>query len=323
MGTESTERMVTVTVTVAPDEEHTDPEAWREFVKDGRIGIDYTYELIPFGSLVVDYHESVLDDDALPEGAKALAYQRRQDKYARKMRKEGFRPDLFGALIINKRNGVYAVVDGGTRYRYLESVGLPDDVKVPCLVFDWDPRREIGNYIALNRERSGLTQVDFFVARVKFGDDDAVVIDKILTQETGESIHARKGGWQAVNAIEVAYRRGNLAETMSIIRQVGWLDKSRGRTQAIVAAVSRIVHESNFSTERALSSWKGITPAELYGVSEEMKRANLVPGQSRSLARLVGLALIRRYNHNLKKAGARLDPTIFIPKLHEDDDIED
>jgi hypothetical protein len=314
--------MVTVTVIDAP-EEHIGPEPWEEFVHDQRIGIEYSYELLPFGKLIVDYHESVLDDDELPEGAKALAYQRRQEKYARKILKEGFRPDLFGALIVNRRNGIYAVVDGGTRYRYLKRIGLPDDVKVPCLVFEWDAHREIGNYIALNRERSGLTAVDFFVARVKFGDDDAVAIDKILQQETGETVHSRKGGWQAVNAIEVAYRRSNLAETMSVIRQVGWLDKPRGRTQAIVGAVSRIVAETNFSMERALQTWKGITPAELYGVSREMKDANLVPGQSRSLARLVGLALIRRYNHNLKKPGARLDPTIFIPKLHEDDDIED
>jgi hypothetical protein len=315
--------MVTVTVTDAPVE-HTDPEPWEEFVHDQRIGVDYDYELIPFGDLFVDYHESVLDEYELPDGAKASAYQRRQDKYARKMRKEGFRPDLFGALIVNKRNGIYAVVDGGTRFRYLESVGLPDDVKVPCLVFKWDNHREIGNYIALNRERSGLTQVDFFIARAKFGDDDAVAIEKTLIEQTGQGVHSRKGGWQAVNAIETAYRRGNLAETMAIIRQAGWLDKPRGRTQAIIAAVSRIVAEDNFSQERALAMWKGVTPAELYGMSKEMLHAGGELAQSRSLARLVGIALIHRYNKALRKPGSRLDPTIFIPQLHtEDDDVDE
>jgi hypothetical protein len=304
-----------MTVTDAPAEHEVTERTWREFVTDGHIGVDYEFQMVPFGDLVVDYHESVLDDDELPEGVKSLAYQRRQDKYAKKMASEGFRSDLFGALIVNKRtDGSFAVVDGGTRYRFLAGIELPDEVEVPCLVFKWDDQREIGNYIALNRERSGLTQVDFFVAKVKFGHPEAVAIDVILQEQTGHTIHVRKGGWQAVNAIEVAYRRGNLEETMGLIRQLGWMDRPRGRTQAIITAVSKIVANDNFNAERALVAWKGVTPVELYGISEDMKKANLVPGQSRTLANLVGLALLGRYNHKLAQR-KKIGNEMFIPRL--------
>jgi hypothetical protein len=289
--------------------------SWEDFVEGGQIRVSYESRLIPLGQLFVDYHEDLLNG-AGPgvQGSKALMYQRHQDKIAKRMIRDGIKADLFGALIVNQReDDLYAVVDGGTRYRALHGLATPADVGVPCLVFQWDPEEEIRNYVDLNQERSGLTQVDIFVAKVKYGDETATAIQKVLVEETGHGVGYKKGNWQCVNALQVAHRRGNLYRALVMMRQLGWLEMPRGKTQTMIGALDRLL-QLGADPDVALTRWAGLTPAGLYN---EAKEHNSVVG-SRSIAKTVALKLGTVYNH--KKRSGRIDLLRLSPKGEDDDD---
>ena len=288
-----------------------------EWVVNGRVEVSYEFRWIPLGQLFVDYHESVLNGDQ-PQNSITQHYQRRQERIARRIvEKEGFKPDLFGPLIVNqRRDGTYAVVDGGTRRQALLWLHVPADVKIPCLVFQWDNNQEIRNYVALNRERTGLSQVDFFIGKVKYGDEVSGAIERTLKEETGHGVHARKGGWQCVNALEAAHRRGNLRPTAILIRQLGWLELPRARTQGIVTSVSRLLF-MGADEEWALKRWANTTPAILY--REAKMHGDIATSQSRGVYRLVALQLVKLYNTNLRSR-PRLDDTAFFPQADKDED---
>lgn len=292
-----------------------------DFVVDDQIVVSYDFRWVSFSELFVDYHESVLNGDSGLHTSPTLAYQRRQDRIAAKIvNSGGINPDLFGPLIVNQRHdGTYAIVDGGTRYRALQRLNVPSKVMIPCLVFHWDNDREIRNYVALNRERTGLSQVDFFIGKVKYGDQESQEIENILVQETGHGVNARKGGWQCVNAIETAYRRGNLRQTMILLRQLGWLDKPRAKTQGIVTAVSRLLF-MGADEDLALKRWAQATPSSLYNAAKE--HGALATSQSRGVFRLIALQLAKMYNQKLRTT-KRLDETQFLSQIINDDEDDD
>lgn len=266
-------------------------------VRDGQLNINGRYDLVPLDHLFVDYHEDVLNGDGLPEHSKALAYQRRQDRIAKKIVAAGVNPDLFGVLVVNTRsNGTFAVVDGGTRYRALKQLDdLPPDTLVPCLVFTWDGHREVQNYVALNKERSGLTQVDIFVAQVKYGDPVATAIDQILIEETGHGVGYRKGHWQCVDALKIAHRNQTLRNLLILMRQLGWLDEPGGKTQNFVGALNRLLTRK-VDPERALKVWRGLSVGYIL---TEARKLHYGSGASRKVAQAVAFVLADPYNKRL------------------------
>ena len=246
----------------------------------------------------------------------ALAYQRKQEKYANKMVKEGINADLFGVLIVNRREDFYAIVDGGTRYRALLRLHTPDETLVPCLVFNWDDLREIRNYVNLNRERSGLTQVDVFVAEVKYGDPDAVGIQNILIEETGAGVGRGEGHWACVAALRRAYSHNLLPNQMRMMDELGWLSMAGGRTQNTVGALTHLFLLPNFDLPTATKKWKGFTPQQLV---QEAKQQKDIAGASRGIARLVAMQLAGVYNKGLR-ANLKLDTTRLSPRVQDDDE---
>jgi hypothetical protein len=296
-------------------QEQPQPPAWEGFVRNGDVEVSYEFRLVPLGELVVDYHEDVMNGGHGLK-SKALAYQRKQDKIAKRIVADGLNPDLFGTLIVNHRSdGVYAICDGGTRYRALKRLDTPDETRVPCLVFEWDDNREIRNYVALNRERSGLTQVDMFVAEVKYGDEAANRIQERLIAETGHGVGYGKESWQCVHALKQADKGGRLMNVLIIMRQLGWLDQRGGRTQTTVGAIDRLMRLSNFDMDLALQKWQGQTPTGLY----EAKAQKDIAGSSRGIARIVAMILGQLYNKRLG-AARRLDLTALAPQVDDDDE---
>jgi hypothetical protein len=290
---------------------------WAAFVEEApegqRVRVNYELKWLPRSVLFVDYHEDVLNNGA---GEKGRGYQRRQNRIAKRIVKDGLNPDLFGVLIVNQReDGRYSVADGGTRYRTLEMLEVPGDTLVPCLVFGWDEPLEVTNYLKLNQERAQLSQIDIFLAKLKAKDPEALAIEDILRAETEVGVSSSKDGWKAVWAVTGAYRRHNLTETLVLMRELGWLDQPRGKSQAIPVALSRLLEEKvkphPIKVERALEVWKNVTPVGLYAEAQEAK-AGYMAMQSRSVPTVIIQALLKRYNRGLRTG--RIDPEQFITK---------
>ncbi len=281
-----------------------------------RVRVNYELRWLPLSVLFVDYHESVLNGDGDHPDEKGLAYQRRQDRIAKRIVRDGLNPDLFGVLIVNQReDGRYSIADGGTRYWAMEKIGLPGDTLVPCLVFDWSGADEVTNYLKLNQERAQLSQIDVFLAQLKAGQPEANAIEEILVNETGVGVSNRKNGWKAVWALTSAYHRHNLTETMVLMRRLGWLDLPRGKAQAIPVALSRLLDEKvkpePIDVETALERWREITPESLYAQAQAAK-AGYMAMQSRSVPTVIILTLLKHYNRGLRSR--RIDPEQFVTR---------
>jgi hypothetical protein len=285
--------------------------------EDGKLVVSWKLRWVPLGDLFVDYHEEALNGDA---HGSLLSYQRKQRQTGRVMASMGrknYNPDLFGVLIgVRRHDGKIALCDGGTRFRFLEGLHIPTDTLVPVLVNEWDSKREISNYIDLNRERGSLSQVDWFVAKAKFGDKTAEAIERILIEESGQGVGHQKGGWQAVNMLHYAYRRNTLRRTVRVLRQLGWLDQPSGKSQGIIGGMSRLLFKGA-QIERILQTCAGKKPKTVIEEAREYLRA----GQSRAVAVAVAVHLGSLYNNKLRKN--RLDLTDLLSRTEDESDDDE
>jgi hypothetical protein len=290
--------------------------------RKGRLHVSWDLQWRPLSQLFVDYHDDFLNGEGAHGGA-MLSYQRKQETTGRvmaSMGKKGYKPDLFGVLIGTEReDGTIALGDGGTRYRFLtglvERGELAPDVLVPVLVNEWEPQREISNYIDLNRERASLSQVDWFVAKVKLGDKDAVDLNRILIEESGMGVGHKKGGWQAVSTLQQAFNRGNLRQTVIVLRRLGWLELPRGRSQGMIGAVSRIFTKPGADMDRMLVAWDDWTPNMIH----QSARDYLQTGQSRAMAIAIAMHLGKLYNKGLR-GKRKIDLGDMISKTEDEDE---
>lgn len=291
--------------------------------EERRLKVSWELEWHPLHQLFVDYHEDFMNGESSHYGGALHAYQRKQEKNGRVMAamgKKGYNPDLFGVLIGTERDdGMIALCDGGTRYRYLMGLvekGLPRDTLIPVLVNHWDRQREITNYIDLNRERASLSQVDWFVAKIKVGDPKAVEINQILIEESGGGVNHKKGGWQAVAMLQHAHNRGNLRATVTMMRKLGWLELPRGKSQGMIGAMSRLLFKGA-EPERIMATWAGQTPNKIYQAAREF----IDVGQSRAVAIGVAMYLAKLYNKGLRSR--KLDLSDMVTRAEEDGDDEE
>lgn len=127
----------------------------------------------------------------------------RVDKIARE-----FDDRRFGVLEISQHNGKATVFDGQHRLAAAAKLGMKD---VPCLVHsNLTPEQEAELFIALQRDRRGISQIDRFKARCFMGDPVAHDIESIVA---GSGFQIRRDGSgagqlysiQAVGSLERVY----------------------------------------------------------------------------------------------------------------------
>lgn len=170
-------------------------------------------------------------------------YQRPLDKArVAKIVKE-FDERRFGVLEVSQRNGHANVFDGQHRLAVARKLGMNS---VPCLVHtNLTPEQEAELFVALQRDRKGINQIDRFRARVFTGEVEALDINGIV-EACGFRIRrdgADAGALysiQAVTSLERVYKRGNLAETLALLRDL-WGGDRKSTDGGLIEGLSIIL----------------------------------------------------------------------------------
>lgn len=177
------------------------------------------YRKLPVGELLIDH-----------------AYQRPLDEKRVAKIAGDFRPEMLGVLEVSHRNGHYAVFDGQHRLRAIELVGFE---QVGCLVHSgMTVAQEADLFNRLQRERKGIHAADAFRARRVAGEEHVEAIYriveahgyKIATHPTAEIISSPK-------ALERIYKRGNLPETLALLRSL-WSGDEKSTYWTLIDALS-------------------------------------------------------------------------------------
>lgn len=331
------------------------------------------FEMVPLRNLFIDTYAEAPEflSKGMTGGQKLVGYQRMKLQNAQKIagfkynkdgtptpingRKGydgGFRWELFTPLIASKRSATrYAVIDGGSRLTAIHLMGAPGDTLIPILRYR-NPltyQQEAQLFVNLNEQRLGLTAVDTFLAKVEYGDRDAVNIDRILKTITGTTIGNDKGQFTAVQAITDLWARhrqttdegSSLKKTMEALVLSGWINQPKGKVGAIIAGIGLLFDTQVRNTTGTTSyKWeprttKGGQPIDMNRLIEKMETfrghskyrteaerayadAGVRETNSRSRAKRVSLVLAEAYNKGLKGQSARIDTTPFI--IEDDDD---
>lgn len=147
-------------------------------------------------------------------------YQRPLDEKRVQTMVRTFDARQFGTLEASQRNGHAAVFDGQHRLAVAKELGL---ATVPCLVHaDLTPEEESDLFVALQRNRRGITQLDRFRARLFSGDQVAKDIEEIVERhgfklDRGGRDSGRLGVIQAITSVERVHRRGLLDPTLGLL----------------------------------------------------------------------------------------------------------
>lgn len=191
-------------------------------------------------------------------------YQRDlDDRRVRRMVKN-FEPRLLGALEVSHSNGRQAVFDGQHRLAMARELGLD---KLPCLVHtDLTPEQEAELFVALQRERKGIKQIDRFRAQVFAGDETACAINAIVASHgfeigsVGKTVHTRI---QAVVVLRRLYAGDVLDETLVTIQRL-WYGDVESTHGAIIEGLGLTVagYGDRFIDE-AFARLRAFAPADL------------------------------------------------------------
>lgn len=132
------------------------------------------------------------------------AYQRPLTSFVDKIVKN-FNPALVGCLCVSKRsNTKYAVIDGQTRAKGMERLGMSE---APCVVFTGLTREQEAALFALfQTERRGMTSAARFNAEVIARNPTAIAINEVVEGIGFRIDHAGAPGTiKAVAAVEYVY----------------------------------------------------------------------------------------------------------------------
>jgi hypothetical protein len=165
-------------------------------------------------------------------------YQRSVDGARVKRMAAKFDEALVGALEVSQRNGngSYAVFDGQHRLEAAKLAGLKT---VPCLIHKGlKPEEEADLFVTLQRQRKTISPVDRFRARVFMAEPTALMIEEIV-EACGYEISAspKNDGIRAVHALERVFKRGNLHETLTLVREL-WGGDERSTDGGLLEGVS-------------------------------------------------------------------------------------
>jgi hypothetical protein len=240
-----------------------------------------TYKRVPVESLYVDDR-----------------YQRPVDQRRISRMAKQFDERLVGTLEVSQRNGTgsYAVFDGQHR---LEAAKLAQVGAVPCLVHKGlSPTEEADLFVTLQRQRKNITPLERFHARVFTGDETALMIEEIA-EACGFEIATYSRALthdtlRAIVAVERIYKRGNLAETLTLLREL-WAGDDKSTDGALLEGLSAL--EDGYGhrlTEEVKDRLREVAPAVILRRAMGPMRgggpamAALVASEMRKVARLSG-----------------------------------
>jgi hypothetical protein len=167
----------------------------------------YRFEVLEVSKLIVDE-----------------SYQRPLTSFVTRIEKN-FDPALVGTIVVSERkNSVFAVVDGWTRKTGAERRGVTE---LPCIVYTGlSPQQEAALFSKLQKERRGIASYHRFRAAVAAGEDEAVQIQR-LARECGYEIGTNsKAQISAVAGLESVYRRApTLLERVLVIYKEAWKEQ--------------------------------------------------------------------------------------------------
>lgn len=207
---------------------------------------------------------------------------------------QNFDADKFGVLVVNERNGVYWVVDGGHRRTALQKMGY-DDQQVQCWVYHGlSEEEEADLFLDLNNVRP-VSAMDKFKVAVVAGREVETIIEKIARNVNMSVGSGRVGSIRCVAALIKVYERGGaevLERTLRIIRDAyGDPGFSARVTEGIGLFVANYEHAFNETRLVSKLSRKLGGVNGLLGRAEQIKSSHGV-----SVPVAVAAATVETYN---------------------------
>lgn len=232
-------------------------------------------------------------------------YQREQSDYKIKDIAEAFDPDAFGWLVVGRRvDGTLWVIDGGHRYYALQLMGYTDQ-NVPCMMLnETTPEAEARLYDIYNAKRAPMRVTERFKARLRYNDEEALAINKVLA-DAGYTVWFKRGKAPkntvgAVDKIIDVYRTGapgDLALVIEIVREA-WGDDPNAVVGIMIGGVHNFIvkHRGQFEVGELARKLKTTTPGAILARAAQIVEAD---GGAKHIA--VCRAIRKTYNANRRK----------------------
>lgn len=235
-------------------------------------------------------------------------YQRKLN--IRKVRKivNGFDADAFGVLLVSKRNGVLAILDGQQRHAAILEMGW-DDQLLPCMVYtDLTVAQEAALFVQYNELRTKPRPMELHDAQLVAEDPRAVAVAATVESLGLVVRNGPVAGYvQCVSALyDVLDNTSakNLHRTLSIIL-AGYGQRSDGFHRDVVLGIAIILarHGKMVNDARMANVLAKHEPKALLRKARVMKGdIDSAGGGSMSrVAAVVASILVRAYNTRLAK----------------------
>jgi hypothetical protein len=174
-------------------------------------GFPYTFQAIELDSMFID-----------------AEYQRPLSSFVTKIQHH-FNPLLVGTLILSlrgqgdKHEGMYALVDGQTRWSAMQNIGK---THAPCIVMTGMTQADEAKLFSdLQYERQNIVSYYHFRADLVAGNKEALAVQAIVTQ-AGYKTGTGGDSISAVVALRRVYQQGpDVLERTLTVMQAAWGDK--------------------------------------------------------------------------------------------------
>ncbi len=159
-----------------------------------------------------------------------LAYQRHPEHRLPLLTKiaKKFGWPKFGVVLLNRAtDGTFYIIDGAGRH-YIVYTILGLNCEVPCVIVNDLPLAEQARlFVEVNQDQKHPNSGDIFKARVAYGDETAVAIDKVFRQ-LGLTIGQRSGvnNIASVQSVEAIFRAGDNLSQVLAIKKNEWKDET-------------------------------------------------------------------------------------------------
>jgi hypothetical protein len=213
-----------------------------------------------------------------------------------------FDPEKIGVLVVNKRDGLYWIIDGQHRKEVLKAVGWGDQ-QVQCEIYEGLTEAEEAEMFLGRNDNLAVTSLAKFKVAVVAGRPDEVAIDKIVRSE-GLRIGSGAGVIQAVGTLTRVYDRfgaDTLARSLAVIRDSYG---TPGMEAAVIEAVAMVLHRyseiTNDTAVSRLGSMRGGIGAVMT-TAEQLRNTTAYPKPQ-----CIAAAIVTSYNR--ARGGRKVAP---------------